>query len=149
MDTSSKHLSLWGFWDWLRVKEEKGVDPEFREKTIGYLTSQIKYQLSSGPLFVIVTRIEEVKCEPDTEIAFDFRLSTAPPPPSHEPAFGRAHEAVAVNWSLKYGETSRTTTTYGYTFTSFNTLDENRANLRDFVLRQWKEENEVDPLLDE
>lgn len=56
-------------------------------------------------------------------------------------------EAKIISTRLRIGENRRAETILGYTFTSANTMEQNKSNFKDFVLIQQDENEDDDPLL--
>jgi hypothetical protein len=139
---------MFGNWlDFFRGTRSVSGKVLFGTDVLPFLQGPISFRDGTGKsIYLIISGIELLETTFDQQYAFDFQISTVPASPGVRPPVGRRTRADLTSLSIPYDTTRAGRATFGYTFTSLNTLEQNQKNLRDFVLHQW-EEGDADPLL--
>jgi hypothetical protein len=146
--TGFSDLVPWGWLEWIfgngRSPQER---VRFKGEVLDYLTKPIVFEdRTHTSIYIIMLAIEHLESAAEEQYAFDFLISSSAPPQDYDPQVKKRLPAEPLTTKIKYGETVRGASIFGYTFTSLNTLKQNQDNLRDFVLLQ-REQVESEPLL--
>lgn len=148
MSSPTEHFDLlpWGWLEWIfGTSKHRQERARFTDDVLNYLTKPIKFEDRTHTLvYVIVLAIEHLESTYEEQYAFDFAISLSAPPADYLPGLKKRAPAEPVRTRIKYGETESGAPIFGYTFTSLNTLEQNRNNLRDFVLAQ-REQSDTEP----
>jgi hypothetical protein len=137
----------WGWLEWIfgNGKHPQAERVRFKGEVLDYLTKPIFFEdRIRTTVYIIVLTIEHLESAAEEQYAFDFLISSSAPPLDYHPQVKKRIPAESVTTKIKYGETERGVSIFGYTFTSLNTLKQNQDNLRDFVLGQ-REQDDSEP----
>jgi hypothetical protein len=136
-------------WGWLESffdRDREGEKPvPFSPEVESFLTDTITFEDRQGiALYLVVKRIELLETPIDQQYTFDFEISLVPPPPGYAPRRARWQPSEIETTVYRYGERASSSTLYGYVFSSLNSLEQNKENLREFVLAQREREDEME-----
>jgi hypothetical protein len=139
-------LLSWGWLEWIFGNGKRPQERvRFNEEVLDYLTKPIFFEdRSCATVYVIVLAIEHLESAYEEQYSFDFLISSFAPSPDYRPQVKKRIPAESATTRIRYGETERGATVFGYTFTSLNTLKQNQDNLREFVLDQ-REQDDSEP----
>jgi hypothetical protein len=137
-DANSFHFLPWGWLDWLFGPGTGKDEPvRFTDDVLHFLTQPISYRFrDQAYIYIIIKCIELLETTYDQQYSFDFIISSDPPASNYNPQVRKRTPSEVVSTTVPYGRQNREPVLYGYTFTSLNTLAQNKENLRSFVSAQ-------------
>jgi hypothetical protein len=136
----------WGWLEFFLSWGRKGEKPiPFSPEVESFLTNTIQFEDCRGTaLYLLVKRIELMETPLDQQYTFDFEISPVPPPPDYAPRTTRWQPSEIETTVYRYGEQAPSTILYGYVFSSLNSLEQNKGDLREFVLAQRERHDEME-----
>jgi len=120
--------------DWLRLF--KKAEP-FPEEVFNYLKGPISFPDENGkPIHIHITAIEHTSHRFGDELRFQFSEGDEQSRREESPQMQSFQSGRKMHVSLRPGQVYTYPPLFWYTFSSQSSLNENRRNLRDFVLSQ-------------
>jgi len=125
------------FFDWLKMLPKARP---FSQDILDYVDGPISFTDEDGnPIYIQVTATELAENQLGQELHFQFYVGDKPSGDNDKPRMGKFRDAHEMHVSLSPGDQYVHAPVFWYTLSSRLSLEENKRNLRDFVLSHYRQ----------